>query len=98
MEELAIQVNTKIDDLALQDTRFESRRREIGEQNHAAKQYMANSFEELRKRIDQKEREMLKQCDSSTMELVADLDNSTRLIKGRMAHLTEAIDSVNTQI
>ena len=37
MEELAIQVNTKIDDLALQDTRFDSRRREIGEQNHAAK-------------------------------------------------------------
>ena len=52
MEELAIQVNTKIDDLALQDTRFDSRRREISEQNHAAKQYMANSFEELRKRID----------------------------------------------
>ena len=46
------QVNTKIDDLSLQDTRFDSRRREIGEQNHAAKQYMANSFEELRKRID----------------------------------------------
>ena len=41
---------------------------------------------------------MLKQCDSSTMELVADLDNSTRLIKGRMAHLTEAIESVNAQI
>ena len=32
------------------------------------------------------------------MELVADLDNSTRLIKGRMAHLSEAIESVNSQI
>ena len=48
MEELAIQVNTKCDDLALQDQRIESRRRDIGEQNHAAKQYMANAFEELR--------------------------------------------------
>lgn len=59
---------------------------------------MANAFEELRKRIDQKERELLKQCDASTMELVADMDNSTRLIKGRIAHLGEAIDSINSQI
>ena len=57
---------------------------------------MANSFEELRKRIDQKEREMLKCCDLSTMELVADLDNSTRLIKGRIAHLSEAVESINS--
>ena len=56
---------------------------------------MANSFEELRKRIDQKEREMIKQCDASTMEIVAELDNSTRLIKGRMAHLSEAIENIN---
>lgn len=41
---------------------------------------------------------MIKQCDASTMELVADLDNSTRLIKGRIAHLSEAIDSINSQI
>ena len=32
------------------------------------------------------------------MELVAELDGSTRLLKGRMAHLGEAIDSINSQI
>ena len=59
---------------------------------------MTNSFEELRKRIDQKERELLKQCDAQAMEHVAEMDGSTRLIKGRMAHLGEAIDSINQQI
>jgi len=29
------------------------------------------------------------------MEHVAEMDGSTRLIKGRMAHLGEAIDSIN---
>ena len=56
---------------------------------------MANAFEELRKRIDCKEREMMKQSDTSAMELIAELDGSTRLLKGRMAHLGEAIDSIS---
>ena len=57
---------------------------------------MANSFDELRKRIDQKERELIKQCDTSTMELVAELDGTTRLIKGRIAHLSEAVEAMNS--
>lgn len=32
------------------------------------------------------------------MELITDLDGSTRLIKGRMAHLTEAIDEIGYQV
>lgn len=87
-------MNTKVDDLALTDQRFESRKRELSELNHTAKQQMANSFDELRQRIDLKEREMMKQCDQSVMELVAELDSSTRLIRGRMAHLGEAVNSI----
>ena len=63
MEDLTEQVGKKIDNLDLQDKRFEARKRELVEQNHAAKQVMANAFEDLRKRIDQKERELMKQCD-----------------------------------
>lgn len=77
-------MSAKIDDLALQEQRFEARKREISEQNQNAKQYMANSFEELIRRIKQKEREMLNHCDQKATELVAELDGSTRLIKGRM--------------
>ena len=94
MEELAISVNTKIDELVLQDQRFESRKRELSEQNQSAKQHMANAFEELRQRIDQKERELMKQSDTQAMQLLADLDGTTRLIKGRMTHLSEAISNI----
>jgi len=59
---------------------------------------MSNAFEELMRRIKQKERELLSQCDQGAMEIIADLDGSTRLIKGRIAHLNEAIDEINFQI
>lgn len=59
MEELSIQINAKVDDLILQEQRFEARKREIAEQCNSAKLYMCNAFEELIRRVKQKEREML---------------------------------------
>ena len=52
MEELSLQVKNEIDKLALEDSVLEKRKRELSEQNHAAKQYMANAFEELHRRIE----------------------------------------------
>ena len=98
MEDLTEQVGKKIDNLDLQDKRFEARKRELVEQNHAAKQVMANAFEDLRKRIDQKERELMKQCDLKAQECIDELDGSTRLILGRIEHLAEAVETVKRSI
>ena len=94
MEELQISVSAKVDDLALQEQRLEARKRDISEQSQNAKMYMCNAFEELVRRIKQKERELMQQCDAGAMELIAELDGSTRMIKGRIAHLSEAIDEI----
>ena len=98
MEELTDQVGKKIDSLDLQDKRFEARKRELVEQNHAAKQCMANAFEDLRKRIDQKEHELMKQCDQTAQECIEELDGSTRLILGRIEHLGEAVETIKRNI
>ena len=98
MEELTDQVGKKIDNLDLQDKRFEARKRELVEQNHAAKQCMANAFEDLRKRIDQKEHELMKQCDQTAQECIEELDSSTRLILGRIEHLGEAVETIKRNI
>ena len=58
IDELQIQIKTKVDELELNDQRILSRKREVHEQQNTAKQHMANAFEELRQRIDQKEREL----------------------------------------
>ena len=59
---------------------------------------MANAFEDLRKRIDQKERELMKQCDLKAQECIDELDGSTRLILGRIEHLAEAVETVKRSI
>ena len=41
---------------------------------------------------------MMKQCDASAKEIISELDGSTRLIKGRMAHLSESMEEIGSQI
>ena len=48
IDELQISIKSKVDELELQDQKIQSRKREVHEQQNTAKQYMANSFEELR--------------------------------------------------
>ena len=46
-------------------------------------------FEEVRKRIDQKEREMLARVDEGCLKDQNKMENFIRLIKGRTANLME---------
>ena len=59
---------------------------------------MANAFEELRQRIDQKERELSQKCDDAAHEHMAELDQSQRLIKGRQSTLVGAIEDLDEKI
>ena len=70
----------------------------MSEQAQTAKQYMANSFEELRQRLDQKERELMQKCDEEAHEHKAELDHTQRLIKGRQSTLVGAIDDLDQKI
>lgn len=48
VEELALQLNSKVDELYLNMQRLESRKREIIDQTNAIKQQTSNAFEEIR--------------------------------------------------
>ena len=62
-EELALAINAKVDELQLQGSRLEGRKREIVEQGQNMKQQMANAFEEVRARLEKKERELMGNAD-----------------------------------
>ena len=46
------------------------------EQSQTARQYMANAFEELRQRIDAKERELVQKCEDEANEHMAELEQT----------------------
>eukprot|EP00347_Sterkiella_histriomuscorum_P002534 403367782 len=94
VEELGLNINSKIDELHLQSQRLESRKREVIDQTNAIKQQMANSFEELRQRLDKKEREMMINADSFMEKNLSEVESFIRLINGRCINLNSTVDMI----
>ena len=59
---------------------------------------MANSFEELRQRLDKKEREMMQNADSFMEINILEIDSYVRLINGRNINLNSTIELIKTTI
>jgi glutamine synthetase type III len=83
IEELQLQLGSKVDELQLQSQRLESRKRELHDQTQAIKQQMVNAFDELRQRLDKKERELMQNADAYLERNVIELESYMRLISGR---------------
>ena len=60
-------MNQKIEDLQLQENKLETRKRDVYDQNQALKHQMASQFEDLRQRLDAKERELLQKIDEQAI-------------------------------
>jgi predicted ATPase len=55
---------------------------------------MANAFEEIRQRLDKKEREMMQNSDSFLDRNLTEIDSYIRLINGRNVNLNSTIDLI----
>ena len=59
---------------------------------------MANAFEELRQRLDKKERELMINTDTFMDGNMSELDSFIRLINGRCVNLNSTVDLIRHQI
>lgn len=73
---------------------MDSRKRELADQTQAIKQQMSNAFEELRQRLDKKERELMSNADSFLEKNLLDIDLNIRLITGRCQNLSQTSESI----
>jgi chaperonin cofactor prefoldin len=62
-ESLVHSVAQKIEDLSIQENKLESKKRDVHEQNQELKHQISSHFEDLRQKLDAKEREFINQLD-----------------------------------
>ncbi len=55
---------------------------------------MSNAFEELRQRLDKKERELMANSDAFLDKNICEIDSYVRLISGRTTNLSQIVDEV----
>jgi malate synthase len=98
IEELQTQIAGKCDELAVQEQKLEQKRRDVAEQTQMAKSYMLQALDDLRQRIDVKERELLQKCDDMQNDYLQDIDQSCRLVRGRQTNMCNAINDLSLQV
>jgi hypothetical protein len=94
VEDLLILLTSKMDDLEIHEQRIEARKKEIIEQTNSAKQQMAHAFEDIRQRLEKKERELLNNADRLMEDSLKELDSYTRMISSRNSILRKMSSSV----
>lgn len=89
IEEMFLHVTGKIDEIELRNEKLENQKKEIINQGNSAKQQVLVSFEDLRARIDRKEREIISQIERTVQDNLKDVENYMRIISGKIEAFEE---------
>jgi pyruvate-formate lyase-activating enzyme len=80
-------VTNKIDEVELRSEKLENQKKEIIDQGNSAKQQILVSFEDLKNRLDKKERELINQIDRTVQDSLRESENFSRLINSKISAL-----------
>ena len=97
IEEIFLQVSNKIDEIELKTEKIVNQKKEIIDQGTSAKQQVIISFEDLKNRLEKKEREILSQIDRTVQEYLRESDNYSRILNSKVAvleNISETLKSV----
>lgn len=96
--ELMNDVSDKIIDIKTVQSSIEKSKLEIAGFTEKIKQEMAVAFSEVRKRIDNKEKELLDKADKYLEDTVQEFNTYSRIIQAKVIALNKMIDSVNSNL
>ena len=98
LEDLVIHIGSKIDDLHVVEQRIETRKRDLVDQANTIKQKMANAFEDIRQRLEKKEREIMANADNFSESKIKEMDGIIRILNGRSQVLNQSIEQVKSNL
>jgi B-box zinc finger len=87
VEEIFLYINNKIDEVELRAEKIENQKKEIIDQGNSAKQQVLISFEDLKARIERKEREIIGQIDRGIEDNLKEAENYSRIVSGKITAL-----------
>ena len=97
-EELSIHVNNKVNELKNLDNVIEKKKIEIGNLNNKCKNDIKNAFEQIRIKLNQKEKEIIEKTENSLMENIQELNTYNHIIRSKIISLNKLIDTINSHL
>jgi hypothetical protein len=77
---------------------LENKKREVGGHTVIVKQDISKAFEEIRLKLQRKEKELLERAEINLQENLQELNTYTKVINSKIIRLNKVADSINTHI
>ena len=84
IEEMYLYLSNKIDEVILRGEKIENHKKEIIDQGNAAKQQASINFDDLKARLEKKEREIIGNIDKIVRDALKEADNFNRILSGKI--------------
>lgn len=97
-EDLLFQVQNRISENTNVQQSLEVKKKELVDNTSSLKQEMARAFEEIRIRLQKKEKEIMDKAEVFLHEHLQELNTYTRVLQSKVFSLNKTIDSINSNI
>ena len=97
-DELMYQVQNRIQDLANVQFSIESKKKELVDSTNVIKQEMAVAFEEIRMRLNKKEKETMEKAELFLQEHLQELSTYNRVLQSKIISFNKLIDGINSHV
>jgi hypothetical protein len=97
-EDLLFQLQHRIHDIHSVQNALDLKKKELTESTNEIKQQMSASFEEIRIRLQKREKEILEKADLFLQEHLQELNTYSRVLNSKTASLNKIIDTINSNI
>ena len=97
-EELSIHVNDKVKELKNLDCLIDKKKNEIANLTNKCKSDIKNAFEQIRIKLNQKEKEIIEKTENSLMENIQELNTYNHIIRSKIISLNKLIDTINAHL
>jgi hypothetical protein len=89
-------VENKLQDLSMLQNSLDSKKKELLDSSNAVKKDLASAFEEIRIRLQKKEKDLMDRADSFLQEHLQELNTYSRVINTKVISLNRIIDNIHT--
>lgn len=91
-------VQDKINDINQVYSSLESKKKELVESTATIKQEMGNAFQEIRLKLQKKEKEIMDKTDIFLQEHLQELNTYSRILQSKIITLNKTLDTINSNI
>jgi len=91
-------VSSRIEEINNVNNTLENKKKELCDSTSTIKQEMSNAFQEIRLKLQKKEKEIMEKTDIFLQEHVQELNTYSRILQSKIISLNKILDTINSNI